>query len=155
MGIEDFLIEEEKILNQYIIFNEYNMENKEIRDLFIEKLKDYKNNLLNYQNIIDKWIEELKDEKYINIHNLLKKVTCERERMIYLNKIKNYNYDDIMNEIKVMIDSGMDNNNLKEFMENSKILFDNDYLYDSILQDEDKNDIYVQSLEEYEEDYDY
>ncbi len=155
MGIEDFLIEEEKILNQYIIFNEYNVENKEIRDLFIEKLKDYKNNLLNYQNIIDKWIEELKDEKYINIHNLLKKVTCERERMIYLNKIKNYNYDDIMNEIKVMIDSGMDNNSLKEFMENSKILFDNDYLYDSILQDEDKNDIYMQSLEEYEEDYDY
>ncbi len=155
MGIEDFLIEEEKILNQYIIFNEHNVENKEIRDLFIEKLKEYKNNLLNYQNIIDKWIEELKDEKYINIHNLLKKVTCERERMIYLNKIKNYNYDDIMNEIKVMIDSGMDNNSLKEFMENSKILFDNDYLYDSILQDEDKNDIYMQSLEEYEEDYDY
>ncbi len=152
MGIEDFLIEEEKILNQYIIFNEYNVENKEIRDLFIEKLKDYKNNLLNYQNIIDKWIEELKDEKYINIHNLLKKVTCERERMIYLNKIKNYNYDDIMNEIKVMIDSGMDNNSLKEFMENSKILFDNDYLYDSIIKDEDKNYIEV---EEYEEDYDY
>jgi hypothetical protein len=152
MGIEDFLIEEEKILNQYIIFNEHNVENKEIRDLFIEKLKDYKNNLLNYQNIIDKWIEELKDEKYINIHNLLKKVTCERERMIYLNKIKNYNYDDIMNEIKVMIDSGMDNNSLKEFMENSKILFDNDYLYDSIIKDEDKNYIEV---EEYEEDYDY
>ncbi len=152
MGIEDFLIEEEKILNQYIIFNEYNVENKEIRDLFIEKLKEYKNNLLNYQNIIDKWIEELKDEKYINIHNLLKKVTCERERMIYLNKIKNYNYDDIMNEIKVMIDSGMDNNSLKEFMENSKILFDNDYLYDSIIKDEDKNYIEV---EEYEEDYDY
>ncbi len=155
MGIENFLVEEEKFLSQYIILNEYNLENVEIRNLFVEKLKDHRNNLLNYQNIIDKWIEELKDDKYINMNNLMKKVSFERERMIYLNKLKLYQYEDIINEIKIMINNQKDELNIQEYIENNKLLLDNDYLYESIINDENNELKIVDFEEEFEEDYDY
>ncbi len=155
MGIENFLVEEEKFLSQYIILNEYNLENVEIRNLFVEKLKDHRNNLLNYQNIIDKWIEELKDDKYINMNNLMKKVSFERERMIYLNKLKLYQYEDIINEIKTMINNQTDELNIQEYIENNKLLLDNDYLYESIINDENNELKIVDFEEEFEEDYDY
>ncbi len=155
MGIEDRLVEEETFLCQYIILNENNLENIVIRDLLIEKLKDYRNHFLNYQNIIDKWIEELKDDKYINMNNLMKKVSCERERMIYLNKLKLYQYEDIINEIKIMINNQKDELNIQEYIENNKLLLDNDYLYESIINDENNELKIVDFEEEFEEDYDY